>query len=332
MPDYDSRPETQEHIDRVRWFMQRVLNNLAERMSVHDASKLVEPELAAFDIATPKLAGLEYGSEEYKQSLRDLGPALEHHYAENDHHPEHGSPGIEWSRVTDFPNYEISNYGDVRNEKETILRAHVTPKGYLRIQLVNKEGSRNFMVHRLVANAFVVPSPGRTEVNHKDGVKSNNVVGNLEWVTPSENLIHAYENGLREAEVKYVVHCLELGITTFGCQAMERAVRELGYDRVTAAGIWGAMDRSGKHFDLSFEGTLLQEWKRDQICGMSLMALIEMLCDWRAASERVKQRTDDPEKMKTFESGLTHNFKRFGIEPQLAAILLNTARELGMDK
>lgn len=114
---------------------------------------------APFDIATPKLANLEYGSEEYKQSLRDLGPALKHHFEHNDHHLEH------------------------------------------------------------------------------------------------------YENGVR---------------------------------------------------------------------GMSLMALIEMLCDWRAASERVKQRADDPEKVKSFESGLAYNQERFGYSDELAEILLNTARELGM--
>lgn len=122
-------------------------------------AKLVSPEVEAFDIATPKLAGLVYGSEEYRQSLRDIKPALEHHFAANDHHPEH------------------------------------------------------------------------------------------------------FENGVR---------------------------------------------------------------------GMSLMAVIEMVCDWRAASERVKQRIDDPEKVKTLESGLAYNQERFGYSDELAEIILNTARELGM--
>lgn len=156
---YDSRPENQQHIDRVRAFLDRAIVNLEDRGNAHDASKLVPPELEGFDVATPKLATSEYGSEEYKQALRDLGPALQHHFAHNDHHPEH------------------------------------------------------------------------------------------------------YENGVR---------------------------------------------------------------------GMSLMALIEMVCDWRAASERVKQRTDDPEKVKTFEAGLAFNQERFGYSDELAEIILNTARELGM--
>lgn len=91
---YDSRPETHEHINRVRDFINRAINNLHTRWYNHDESKLVEPELSAFDIATPKLANLEYGSDEYKKSLKDLGPALEHHYLHNDHHPQHFENGI----------------------------------------------------------------------------------------------------------------------------------------------------------------------------------------------------------------------------------------------
>jgi hypothetical protein len=55
---YDSRPDTLEHIDRVRYFMNNVMYNLRIRHNNHDASKLTHPELSAFDIATPKLADL----------------------------------------------------------------------------------------------------------------------------------------------------------------------------------------------------------------------------------------------------------------------------------
>ena len=60
------------------------------------------------------------------------------------------------------------------------------------------------------------------------------------------------------------------------------------------------------------------------------MALIEMLCDWRAASERGKQRTDDPEKVATFESGLEYQQERFGFSDELTQIFRNTVQELGM--
>lgn len=156
---YDSRPETKAHIERVGHFIGLAVTDLRRRRMWHDDSKLAEPELSAFDEATPKLAQLEYGSEEYKASLRELKPALEHHFEHNDHHAEHFANGVN---------------------------------------------------------------------------------------------------------------------------------------------------------------------------GMTLMAVIEMLCDWRAASERTKQRTDDPEKVKSFESGLQYNYDRFGIEPQLAEIMTNTARALEM--
>lgn len=52
------------------------------------------------------------------------------------------------------------------------------------------------MAHRMVAQAFIKNPEGKREVNHKDGNKANNDVGNLEWATRSENTIHAYANGL----------------------------------------------------------------------------------------------------------------------------------------
>lgn len=91
---YDSRKETQEHIRQVRENLDQVRNNLIERAAHHDKSKLLEPEKSVFDRVTPKLKELTYGSEEYKQSLTELGTALTHHYENNDHHPEHWPNGV----------------------------------------------------------------------------------------------------------------------------------------------------------------------------------------------------------------------------------------------
>jgi hypothetical protein len=55
----------------------------------------VEPEIELFNEATPKLKNLEYGSEEYRQALVELKPALDHHYAKNSHHPEHYPEGVD---------------------------------------------------------------------------------------------------------------------------------------------------------------------------------------------------------------------------------------------
>ena len=85
----DSRPETEAHINKVRGIIATIMLELSKRYQSHDASKLEEPEKPYFDKATSKLKGLSYGSEEYKQALRDIRPALDHHYSNNSHHPEH---------------------------------------------------------------------------------------------------------------------------------------------------------------------------------------------------------------------------------------------------
>jgi hypothetical protein len=91
---YDSRPDTLAHIDQVRELIEQVVGNLRYRSAVHDASKLQEPEKAVFDEFTPKLAASTYGSDEYKQFLVGMGDGLAHHYAANQHHPEHWPNGI----------------------------------------------------------------------------------------------------------------------------------------------------------------------------------------------------------------------------------------------
>lgn len=86
---YDSRPDIHAHIGRVQNLLDEATLNLEDRAFRHDASKLVSPEVEGFDKYTPKLKGLTYGSDAYKQCLDELGKVLEHHYANNSHHPEH---------------------------------------------------------------------------------------------------------------------------------------------------------------------------------------------------------------------------------------------------
>jgi hypothetical protein len=89
MSGYDSKPDTRAHIDQVRSNLRIVIKSLMRRAAIHDESKLHEPELATFDSVTERLRSMTYGSPEYKACLADMGPALKHHYAYNDHHPEH---------------------------------------------------------------------------------------------------------------------------------------------------------------------------------------------------------------------------------------------------
>lgn len=101
MSDYDSTPDTMEHIRRVRYYLDDVIRELDERARDHDASKLFPPEKDGWDIATPKLKDLTYGTEEYRQSLRELRPTVEHHYAHNSHHPEFYPNGVDGMTLFD---------------------------------------------------------------------------------------------------------------------------------------------------------------------------------------------------------------------------------------
>jgi hypothetical protein len=91
---YDSTKDTKAHIARVGTLLHKFAQGLHYRAITHDASKLKEPEKSAFDAATPTLAGTTYGSDEYYTALAKLKPALEHHYANNSHHPEHYKDGV----------------------------------------------------------------------------------------------------------------------------------------------------------------------------------------------------------------------------------------------
>ena len=117
-----------------------------------------------------------------------------------------------WKPVVGYEGfYEVSNVGEVRSLDRTTLRdnrhgrqptkikGRVMKQGirsgyyYVNLCVNNKRKKRT--VHSLVAEAFLCLGGGG-EVNHKDGVKTNNLVTNLEWCTRSENHKHALANGL----------------------------------------------------------------------------------------------------------------------------------------
>jgi hypothetical protein len=83
-----------EHKKLVATYLQTIATELNRRALVHDDSKFSPEELDAFERMTPILKTLTYGTDEYKSALKELGPALQHHYQVNDHHPEFFPDGI----------------------------------------------------------------------------------------------------------------------------------------------------------------------------------------------------------------------------------------------
>lgn len=105
-----------------------------------------------------------------------------------------------WKTINDFPNYEVSTYGRVRNKKTGyIIRQLLGSNGYFSVRIRKHSGDcekPSRLVHRLVAEAFLGGNHPNLQVNHKDGNKQNNNVKNLEWCTRKENSQHAMSMGL----------------------------------------------------------------------------------------------------------------------------------------
>jgi len=102
MVTYDSRPDTFAHALVVAGYCDEIARQIEERGNFHDASKMEEPELAVFNEFTPKLKESTYGSEEYKEYLKEMGAGLAHHYENNRHHPEHFKNGINDMTLVDL--------------------------------------------------------------------------------------------------------------------------------------------------------------------------------------------------------------------------------------
>lgn len=101
-----------------------------------------------------------------------------------------------WKDIKDFP-YEVSNLGNIRRKGKTKNHA-IGKQGngkYLIVNLWKENKSYTKNIHRLVAEAFIPNPHNKPQVNHKDKNTFNNNVDNLEWVTCSENHLHAYANG-----------------------------------------------------------------------------------------------------------------------------------------
>lgn len=324
--------DTMQHINMVRKFLNMIVTQLIERGTTHDQTKLADPEVDLFVKYTPELSKTHYGSPEYLAALQGLKPALDHHYANSRHHPEFGARGEKWKDIPGYEeHYQVSNLGRVRSKDRRILNSRsesvfragqkmkytLTPHGYHRLQLIKDGEYRYFHVHQLVALAFLPNPDNKPMVRHKNANRQDNHVDNLEWVAASENLIQAYEAGFKESNVKYIVRCNELDIITEGCTKMERALIAKGYDKAQSSGIWRCITYGGSHLDLTFDSCLIEEHQWSDIDKMNLVDLVEMLCDWKAATLRQKDGN--------LTTSIALNKDRFGIDAQLVGILNSSA-------
>ena len=122
-----------------------------------------------------------------------------------------------WKSIKGFENeYEISNLGNLRSKNRFVKhyikdanrfykakskKIRLGKDGYYKCTLKKDSLRFDFRVHRLVADTFLENNDSKKIVNHKNGIKTDNRIENLEWCTSSENVIHAVEIGLIKSKL-----------------------------------------------------------------------------------------------------------------------------------
>ena len=149
----------------------------------------------------------------------------------------------EWRDVVGFEDYfKVSNLGRVFSKRTNkILKQTMLKTGYASFatRIGGRKGQTHcFRVHILVAKAFISNPENKAQVNHINGIKTDNRLDNLEWVTASENMQHAYKSGLvkrnllmsndnpkiklTEADVLYILEVYVPRHREFGARALAR--------------------------------------------------------------------------------------------------------------
>lgn len=102
-----------------------------------------------------------------------------------------------WKIIKNYENYAISDCGNVKNVKTGRILHVYSKKGYYLTYLYNKNGRKIFLVHRLVAMAFIPNPHNDPQINHKDENGFNNIVSNLEWCSAKYNANYGNHNKKR---------------------------------------------------------------------------------------------------------------------------------------
>jgi len=165
-----------------------------------------------------------------------------------------------WRTIKDYPNYKVSNMGNVKGKFGNPLKPFDRAKngnklrrGYLTVHLCSKDvkGYDNHSVHSLVMNAFVGPRPPGMVINHKNGIRWDNRLENLEYCTQSYNRKQDFVHGrqsfkgeknnsakLTEQEVLQIVELYKTGGYTYVSLAKKYGVAMTGISNIFNGHCW----------------------------------------------------------------------------------------------
>lgn len=138
--------------------------------------------------------------------------------------------------INEFPNYSINIEGTVTNTNTNITKtAWLGKNGYLHVDLYNGGFSKKIAIHRLLAIHFIPNPDNKRTVNHKDGNKLNNNLSNLEWMTDSQNIKHAYDNDLNHCSTKKISNSAmdEILIRFFNNETLTSIVKDYPFSLPT---------------------------------------------------------------------------------------------------
>lgn len=147
-----------------------------------------------------------------------------------------------WRKVKDSHIHEVSNLGRVRNSVTgKVLHPTCNTYGYPHFSFMYMGKKKYLAIHRAVATAFLPNPTNLPQVNHKNGIKTDNRAENLEWCSPSHNIQHAHDNKLWASKRETPVICKETGKR------------------------FKSMQEASRHYDFS-EGSISQSARKGYSC------------------------------------------------------------------
>lgn len=182
---------------------------------------------------------------------------------------------MEWRTIKGFPNYSVSDHGDIRNNTTSkILKGGSAGRGYRKVVLCQNGIHTTRYIHRIVADAFLPVSLDKPEINHIDGNKRNNSVENLERVTRKENMIHLY-NCLDSTEIRRKMGVSRKGTKNGASRKIIRiedgkiypciseAAKDIGVHRMCISDVCRGIQKTSKgyHYRYIGEGMVDKEHK-----------------------------------------------------------------------